>query len=109
MTAPKPPAMQSRLQRGQRWLARLVRRFLCERCDECLVTRWHMKLAYRDYQRRQAVMVLWPLNFAVTLAWWLNSKWCIHRHRESWIDREVKRRTHYANNAMSHERSELAP
>ena len=76
-------------------LARIVRRvawLLIERTPEWCVTHWWMKLAYFDHARREAVMVAWPLNYLVTLAWMANLAWCRYRHRPSWIDREVSKR-----------------
>lgn len=65
------------------------RRVIVDRVPEACATPWWMKLAYYDVCRREAVMVAWPLNYLVQVAWALNLAWSRYRHRPSWIDRRV--------------------
>jgi hypothetical protein len=51
-----------------------------------------MKRAYCDYMRREIVMVAFPLNYIVSLAWWLNLKWGEFRHKPTWLDAIIKQR-----------------
>lgn len=53
-----------------------------------MTRRWH-GCAYRDWSRFETVMVIWPLHYAVQFAHWLGYKWDKHRHRKSWIDRQI--------------------
>ncbi len=73
---------------------------IIDRTPEWCVTHWWMKCAYRDYARREAIMVAWPLNYVVQLAWAINLAWSRYRHKPSWIDREVSKRISSANDAM---------
>ena len=66
-------------------IAKLKLLFL-ERVDENICTRWWMKHAYWDYMNRERVMVAFPLNYIVTLAWRLNLLWNKFRHKPTWID-----------------------
>ena len=73
------------------YLDRIVRRYIWDRVPDCCVTPYHMKLAYMDRARREAVMVAWPLNYAVQIAWAINLAWCRYRHKPAWIDRRIPR------------------
>ena len=101
-----------KLAAGRGWLARLVRRvdwIIIDRSPDWCVTNWWMKCAYRDYARREAVMVAWPFNYVVQLAWMLNLAWSRYRHRKSWIDRKVEERMSSANTEDRHEAKKSQP
>jgi hypothetical protein len=82
---------------------RFVRRFIWIRVSEFCVTPYHMKLAYHDHTRREAIMVAWPLNYVVQLAWMLNVMWCRYRHNPSWIDKELSRQISQESSLCQHE------
>ena len=60
-----------------------------ERVNPNFVPPKHMKRVYFDAPRNEYVFVLWPLNYVVELAWWLNFCWCRYTRKQSWIDRLV--------------------
>ena len=77
-----------------RWVQRIVCRvdsLVIDRSPEWCVTHWWMKRAYFDHARRESVMVAWPLNYAVQVAWMLNLAWSRYRHKPSWIDKQLSR------------------
>lgn len=63
-----------------------------QRLDDFLKPPAWMKFCYRDYERREVVWAVWPLNYAIQLAWMLNLGWSKYRHRPSWIEMEIQRR-----------------
>lgn len=69
----------------------------CERVRPEIQTQPWMKLAYFDHARREAVMVAWPLNYIVQIAWMLNLAWSRYRHRPSWIDRQIAKEPQRVN------------
>ena len=77
---------------------------LYERVRPEFATRFWMKLAYFDYARREGVMVAWPLNYLVQIAWWANIKWSQYRHAPSWIDRELEKQNHRQLERIEHRR-----
>lgn len=66
-------------------------RFFYERVPAyCTTKKWHGR-AYYDLLRNRNVMVLYPFHWVVNFFWWANLKWCMHRGKESWIDRMVRK------------------
>ena len=93
------------------YLERIVRRvdwLIIDRTPDWCMTNWWMKCAYRDYARREAVMVAWPMNYLVQAAWMANLAWSRYRHRKSWIDRKVEERMSSANAASEQQPEENA-
>jgi len=75
-----------------KWTGPNWRDQIYQRVPDFCMAPWHMKMAYTDYARRERVWVVWPLNYIVEFAWFLNLKWCQYTHTPSWIDKEVKAR-----------------
>lgn len=67
-----------------------IKAFFYERVPEGVKPRWHHALAYYSKETRESVMLAWPLNILVALAWWANYQWSCYRFRPSWIDRALK-------------------
>ena len=53
-------------------------------------TKWWQGVAYEEHQRNKRIMVIYPFNYPVMFAWWVNMKWNDHRHKPSWINRHDK-------------------
>ena len=70
----------------------IIKKLIICRLEDCCITPWWMKRAYCDYMRREIVMVAFPLNYIVSLAWWLNLKWGEFRHKPTWLDAIIKQR-----------------
>lgn len=70
-----------------------LKRFFVESVPEACASRRYHGLAYNDIMRRRRVMVLWPFNYLVCFAAWLDLVWCTFINRPSWIDREVAKRS----------------
>ncbi len=60
-----------------------------ERCPMVCKTRPYQAVAYRDYERLETVMVLWPFHWIFLFVHWIAFRWCKHRMGKSWIDRMV--------------------
>lgn len=58
-----------------------------------MVPPWWMKRAYYSAVRNQFLMVAWPFNYFVLFAWWVNQVWRSYTVAESWIDKEIERRS----------------
>jgi hypothetical protein len=76
--------------RWSHWLRRFVSVFFERRPGWCCTRWWHGR-AYYEAKTDRLVMVIYPFHWAVNLAWWLNLQWSKHRHKESWIDRNLSR------------------
>lgn len=74
-------------------LVKKAKAILFVRVPDCCVTPWWMKSAYYDVRRNEVVMVAWPLNYLVQLAWMANLAWSRYRHRPSWIDKKLNERS----------------
>jgi hypothetical protein len=57
----------------------------------CIPPRW-MAFSHYSAERNQLLFVAFPLNFAVSLAWWIQCKWAIYACSPSWIENEIRRR-----------------
>lgn len=66
--------------------------FFIERVPQGCASRRYHGLVCHDWMRQRRVMVIWPFNYAVQLAVWIDHKWCEFINRPSWIDAEVQRR-----------------
>jgi len=53
---------------------------------------WYMGLAYHKIDQPASVFYIIPLHLIVNILWKLNLKWCGWKHKEPWIDKEIKRR-----------------
>jgi hypothetical protein len=70
----------------------IIKKFIISRLEDYYIQPWWMKRAYYDCQRREIVMVAFPLNYIVSLAWWLNLKWGEFRQKPTWLDAIIKQR-----------------
>ena len=70
-----------------------------ERLPNHIMPRWYHAHAYYDFRKNECVNVIYPLNFAFQVAWWVNLQWSRHTKHPSWIDRQVKARSFNVANA----------
>lgn len=74
-------------------LLHLLIPFFYEFCQrDCYSKPWQGR-AYYDASRNRYLMVLYPFHWLVAFAYWVNCQWSHHRHQESWIDKELYRRS----------------
>ena len=80
------------LREGSNKMKNIINKLIISRLENCYIQPWWMKRAYYDYMRREIVMVAFPLNYIVSLAWWLNLRWGEFRHKPTWLDAIIKQR-----------------
>lgn len=73
-------------------MKKIIKKLIISRLENYYIQPWWMKRAYYDCMRREIVMVAFPLNYIVSLAWWLNLKWGEFRHKPTWLDAIIKQR-----------------
>ena len=59
-----------------------------------------MAFAYYSIERNEAVFVAFPLNLAVSLAWWIQDSWARKANAPSWIENETRRRIDEMNSQL---------
>ena len=57
----------------------------------CRPPRW-MGFSHYSAERNQLLFVAFPLNFAVSLVWWVQCKWARYACAPSWIENEISHR-----------------
>ena len=66
-------------------------------------------MSHYSAERNKILHVVFPLNVAVTAAWWVNVKWAEKANSPSWIEREIhKRRTTVAKQKRTYPKGCLA-
>ncbi len=66
-----------------------MKNLIYQRVSWHIVPPYWMKSAYFDYRYNSAVYVIFPLNYLVQVAWFLNLAWCKFKNKPSWIDKKA--------------------